>query len=95
LWRGDAHERSEGLGREVCAGRGDDDRRGQRAARRAHRPTDGTARKFDDLPVALRGNVNTDEAPYDRRPGDMPRLTETELDDLEAFLGTLTDGYRP
>jgi cytochrome c peroxidase len=56
---------------------------------------DGTVQKFDDLPPALHGNVNTEEVPYDRRPGEAPRLTEAELDDLETFLNTLTDGYRP
>jgi len=38
-------------------------------------------------------DVNTAEVPYDRRPGEAPRLSEAELDDLEAFLNTLTDGY--
>lgn len=56
---------------------------------------DGTVDKFDDLPPALRGNVNTEEVPYERKRGEAPRLSETELDDLEAFLNTLTDGYRP
>jgi len=54
---------------------------------------DGSVRKFDDLPAELAGNANTVEVPYDRRPGEAPRLSEAELDDLEAFLGTLTDGY--
>ncbi len=53
----------------------------------------GVPQKFNDLPVALHSNVNTSEVPYDRRFGEAPRLTEAELDDLEAFLGTLTDGY--
>jgi len=58
-------------------------------------PTDGEGgvRKFDDLPAELAGNVNTIEVPYDRKPREAPRLSETDLDDLEAFLGTLTDGY--
>jgi len=51
--------------------------------------------KFDDLPPALRGNVNVDEAPYDRRPGQAPRLSESEIADVIAFLQTLTDGYDP
>jgi cytochrome c peroxidase len=49
--------------------------------------------KFDDLPAELRGNVNTSEVPYDRQRGEAPRLTEAELDDLESFLNTLSDGY--
>jgi len=56
---------------------------------------DGVARKFDDLPPDLAGNVNTSEGPYDRQPGDAPRLTDAEIADLEAFLNTLTDGYKP
>ena len=42
-----------------------------------------------------RRNVNTAEAPYDRRPGEAPRLSDAEIDDLAAFLDTLTDGYDP
>ena len=55
----------------------------------------GTVRKFDDLPPEFAGNVNTSEVPYDRKQGEAPRLSEAELDDLEAFLGTLTDHYEP
>jgi cytochrome c peroxidase len=47
--------------------------------------------KFDDLPLAYQANVNTSEAPYNRKYGDAPALTETELDDLLAFLKTLND----
>ena len=54
---------------------------------------DGTVRKFDDLPADLRGNVNTEEVPYDRLRGEPPSLSDAELDDLETFLNTLTDGY--
>jgi cytochrome c peroxidase len=49
--------------------------------------------KFDDLPAQYRGNVNTSEVPYDRKPGESPRLTEEEIDAVVAFLGTLTDGF--
>lgn len=51
--------------------------------------------KFDDLPAQYRVNVNTTEAPYNRRLGDMPALTSSEIDDVVAFLNTLTDGYQP
>ena len=54
---------------------------------------DGSVEKFDDLPEAYRGNVNTSEAPYNRRRGDAPALSDAEIDDLIAFLNTLTDGY--
>lgn len=58
------------------------------------RDPDGTVRKFDDLPARLHGAVNTREAPYDRKPGDAPALGDAEVDDLVAFLHTLTDGWR-
>jgi len=53
----------------------------------------GVPDKFDDLPAPLRRNVNTQEPPYDRRPGQAPRLNDAEIDDVIAFLNTLTDGY--
>ena len=46
---------------------------------------------FNDLPSRYRGNVNRSEAPYDRKPGERPRLSEQDTDDLLAFLQTLTD----
>ncbi|AIY39285.1 Cytochrome c peroxidase [Collimonas arenae] len=55
---------------------------------------DGKVQKFDDLPEAYHGNVNV-EAPFDRKPGDQPALTEGEIKDVIAFLKTLNDGYRP
>jgi cytochrome c peroxidase len=59
------------------------------------RSADGSLNKFDDLPPALRANVNTTEAPYNRRAGDAPALSDAEIDDVIAFLQTLSDGYRP
>lgn len=56
---------------------------------------DGSVRKFDDLPPFFRGNVNTTVPPYNRKPGDAPALNEAEIDDLLAFLQTLSDGWRP
>ncbi len=35
------------------------------------------------------------EVPYERHPGQAPRLNDAEIDDVVAFLGTLTDGYDP
>lgn len=55
----------------------------------------GTVTPYDDLPAALRGNVNTTEVPYNRRPGQAPALTDSEIADLVAFLRTLSDGYTP
>lgn len=49
------------------------------------------AATFDDVPPAYRGNINVNSTPMNRRPGTPPALTEAEIDDLVAFLGTLTD----
>ena len=58
------------------------------------RDADGSVRKYDDLPKEYRGNVNL-EAPFDRKPGDQPALTDGEIKDVIAFLKTLNDGYKP
>lgn len=57
--------------------------------------SDGSVDKFNDLPERYRANVNTSEAPYNRRPGGVPALSDTEIDDVIAFLHTLSDGYAP
>ncbi|UGQ47359.1 cytochrome-c peroxidase [Massilia endophytica] len=49
---------------------------------------------YDDLPPQYRGNV-VKTAPFDRRPGDTPALSESDIEDVLAFLRTLSDGYRP
>ena len=54
---------------------------------------DGSLNKYDDLPTAYKANVNTTEAPYNRVLGDAPALSASEIDDVIAFLNTLTDGY--
>ena len=41
------------------------------------------------------GNVNTVEIPYDRRFGQAAALNSAEIDEVIAFLCTLTDGYDP
>lgn len=53
----------------------------------------GVVQKFNDLPAAMHRNVNIQEVPYDRHPGQAPHLNDAEIDDLIAFIGTLTDGY--
>ncbi|PFH09853.1 cytochrome c peroxidase [Collimonas sp. PA-H2] len=55
---------------------------------------DGSVMKYDDLPPAYHGNVNV-EAPFDRKPGGQPALTDSEIKDVIAFLKTLNDGYKP
>lgn len=58
------------------------------------RKADGGIDKYDDLPEAAKANVNTDP-PFDRKAGEQPALTPAEIDDVVAFLSTLTDGYQP
>lgn len=47
--------------------------------------------KFNDLPSQYQRNVNTTEVPYNRVAGDYPALDDNEIDDVVAFLNTLTD----
>ncbi|HEY9344768.1 MAG TPA: cytochrome c peroxidase [Inquilinus sp.] len=58
------------------------------------RNPDGTVRLYDDLPPQYWDNINRDP-PFDRHLGDAPALTDAEIDDVVAFLKTLTDGYHP
>lgn len=50
---------------------------------------------FNDLPARYRRHVNRDEVPYDRRPGQAPRLNDAQIADLVSFLKALDDGYTP
>ena len=59
------------------------------------RNADGSVKKFDDLPAEFHKNVNITEAPYNRKPGDAPALNDAEINDVVAFLNTLTDGFKP
>jgi cytochrome c peroxidase len=52
----------------------------------------GTVEKYDDLPKRYWANLNTDP-PFGGKPGDQPPLSDADIDDIVAFLGTLTDGY--
>ena len=54
------------------------------------RAADGRVLKFDDLPPAYHGNVNTDP-PFGGRAGDAPVLDDDEIAAIVAFLRTLTD----
>jgi cytochrome c peroxidase len=54
----------------------------------------GQVEKFNDLPARYRDNINTDP-PFGGKPGAKPALSPAEIDDVVAFLRTLTDGYKP
>jgi cytochrome c peroxidase len=58
------------------------------------RRNDGTNAKYDDLPTRFHANINQ-EPPFDRKPGEAPALNSSEIDDIVAFLRTLTDGCVP
>lgn len=54
--------------------------------------------EYNDLPVEYDANVNIGEVPYTPPKiggGQAPTLTSDEIDDIIAFLCTLTDGYDP
>ena len=46
---------------------------------------------FDDLPATMQSNVNIVSTPLNRREGSKPALSDNDIDDIVAFLGTLTD----
>ena len=56
------------------------------------RTADGSVHRYDDIPPGFSDNVDHDP-PLDRKPGAQPALTETDIDDLIAFLQTLTDRH--
>jgi cytochrome c peroxidase len=58
------------------------------------RRKDGAIAKYDDLPTRFHANINQ-ESPFDRKSGEAPALSRSEIDDVVAFLRTLTDGYVP
>jgi cytochrome c peroxidase len=68
--------------------------RDTRPARWYPRDSAGHARKFDDMPANYRVNVVT-TPPFGGQPGDAPPLSAEEVRDVVAFLGTLTDGWKP
>lgn len=54
----------------------------------------GVVATFNDLPPAYRGNINQ-QIPFGLQPGQAPRLSAQQVQDIVAFLGTLTDGFKP
>ena len=51
----------------------------------------GRAVKYDDMPPEYRRNVDIVDAPFNRHPGESPALSDAEIEDVIAFLNTLTD----
>jgi cytochrome c peroxidase len=57
------------------------------------RGADGKIDKYNDIPPAYQANVDVADAPFDRKFGDKPAMTDQEMRDIIAFLHTLNDGY--
>nr|WP_242468356.1 cytochrome c peroxidase [Burkholderia plantarii] len=58
-------------------------------------PRDATGKvaQFNDIPPQYQKNVDFQDAPFDRKPGDPPAMTEQDIQDIIAFMNTLNDGY--
>ncbi len=56
---------------------------------------DGRIRKYDDVPARYQANVDVTDAPFDRKYGDPPAMTQAEIRDIIAFLHTLDDAPTP
>jgi cytochrome c peroxidase len=54
------------------------------------RNPDGSVHLYDDLPPGIPDNIDHDP-PLDRKPGAAPALSDQDIDDIIAFLKTLTD----
>lgn len=54
----------------------------------------GSSGVANDLPAKYLGNIETTKAPFNRKLSDGAALTESEINDVVAFLHTLSDGYR-
>jgi cytochrome c peroxidase len=60
-------------------------------------PKDGSGHvaKYNDIPPRYHANVDAADAPFDRKLGDKPAMTQDEIQDIIAFVKTLDDGYTP
>jgi cytochrome c peroxidase len=55
----------------------------------------GKVQKYDDLPAQYHANIDDKDAPFDRKFGDKPAMTDQDIHDIIAFLKTLNDGFKP
>jgi cytochrome c peroxidase len=55
----------------------------------------GKPEKYDDLPAKYHANIDVADAPFDRKLGEKPAMTDDDIKDIIAFMNTLTDGYKP
>jgi len=56
-------------------------------------PRDGSGQvaRYNDLPAPYGANIDTTDAPFNRRPGDRPAMSDQDMADIIAFLKTLDD----
>nr|WP_240702296.1 cytochrome c peroxidase [Trinickia terrae] len=59
------------------------------------RDAHGKVTKYNDLPARYRANIDKSDAPFDRKFGDKPSMTDDDIRDIIAFMKTLNDGYQP
>ena len=57
------------------------------------RDAQGQVKQYDDLPAKYQANIDKQDAPFDRKFGEPPVLSQADIVDLVAFLQTLSDGY--
>jgi cytochrome c peroxidase len=57
------------------------------------RDASGKVQKYNDLPPQFHANVDVSDAPFDRKPGDQPAMTDQDIQDIIAFMKTLSDGF--
>ncbi len=58
------------------------------------RDASGKVQVYNDIPKTWQGNVDYADAPFDRKPTDQPAMSDQDIQDIIAFIGTLTDGYK-
>jgi len=55
------------------------------------RDRSGQVARYNDLPAPYHANIDTTDAPFNRRPGDKPAMSDQNMADIIAFLKTLND----
>lgn len=55
----------------------------------------GKVLKYNDIPPQYQANMDVLDAPFDRKLGDKPAMTDDEIRDIIAFVKTLDDGFNP
>jgi len=51
----------------------------------------GQVARYNDLPAKYQANIDTTDAPFDRRPGGPAAMSDQDMKDIIAFLKTLND----